>query len=167
MPTVLWRPITPSRQALLDMDRVVEEFSDSLEQIKAALIDDFRGTVASWDTEVDFAGRKYILTDELRVIVYPTGEGAQIWTYVNEGTRPHLIAAKGRKPLRFQTGYRAKTRPGSAASGAGGASGSWRSARQVHHPGTTGRHFEKPIAQKNQAAFRRLAENALRRAVRA
>lgn len=166
MPTVLLRPITPGRQALLDMDRVVEELSDSLEQLKGQLINDFRGTVASWDTQVDFAGRKYILTDELRLIVYPTGAGAQIWTYVNEGTRPHLIQAKGRKPLRFKTGYRAKTQPGSASSGAGGASGPWASKRAVHHPGTTGRHFEKPIAAKNRDAFRRLAENALRRAVR-
>lgn len=166
MPAVLWRPITPGRQAQLDMARVVEELSGALDEMKSKLVDDFRLTVATWDTKVDFAGRKYIQADELRLAVYPTGEGAKIWTYVNEGTRPHLIRAKGRKPLRFRTGYVTKTQPEIAASGAGGASGPWRSKREVHHPGTTGRHFERPIADKNRAEFRRLAENGLRRAVR-
>lgn len=167
MPSVLWRPITPKRQKILDADRVAEELGDSLDALKASLIEDFQSTTSTWKTQVSFAGRKYMLTDELRLTVYPTGPGAEIWTYVNNGTRPHLIVPKKRGGrLRFKGGYQAKTRPGRIAAGAGGASGPETFAAAVRHPGTVGRHFERPIARKHRPEFRRLAENGLRRAVR-
>lgn len=167
MPSVLWRPILPKRQKQLDADRVADQLGDALDELKESLVDDFRKTVATWSTSVDFAGRKYMLPDELRLIVYPTGAGAEIWRYVNEGTRPHLIKPRKKGyPLRFKGGFRPKTKPGRIASGAGGASGQDVRAAVVHHPGSEGRHFERPIARLHEGVFRRLAENGLRRALR-
>lgn len=61
--------------------------------------------------------------------------GAKHAGWVENGTRPHPIAAKNGKFLRFQQ------------------NGSWRYARRVMHPGTKPAHFMKEVADKMRPLF--------------
>ncbi len=63
------------------------------------------------------------------------------YVYVTLGTRPHRIEPRGNYPLRFQSGYIAKTIPGFMTSQAGGAFGNVVFARGVNHPGIEARNF--------------------------
>ena len=166
MPTITLKKIMPKTQKIIDVDRVRDELEGTLEDVKQDMIKDFEGTVANWSTEVDFEGRKIIRPDELRIIVYPTGPGAEIWGYVNAGTRPHPIYPRAGGVLAFQGGFRAKTRPGSLRSGAGGRSGPTVFSKGVQHPGTEARNFTGQIADKYRPEFARLCHNGLRRALR-
>ncbi len=66
----------------------------------------------------------------------------QIYMWVSEGTRPHIIRPKGPGyPLRFQSGYKAKTQVGSLTPSGGGKFGPEVRAFEVHHPGTRPRKF--------------------------
>lgn len=166
MPTLAFKKIMPNMQKVLDVDRVKEELESTLEDVKQAMIDDFLGTVENWSTAVDFEGRKFIRPDELRVIVYPTGPGAEIWGYVNAGTRPHMIYPRPGKTLSFKGNYRARTSPGSLRSGNAGSSGPTIFSKGVSHPGTEARGFTGQVAEKYRAEFARLCRNGLRRATR-
>ena len=118
---------------------------------------DFDVTVQTWKHNVDFYMRAI---DKFTIVV---GTGDEIYGYVNNGTSAHDIFPRGKR-LRFQTGYRAKTRPnGRIASYGGGKSGPFVFARKVRHPGTSGRFFNKIIARK----WKRQYPIQMRRAIRA
>lgn len=95
------------------------------------------------------------------------GKAAEIYRYVNEGTRPHVILPKGVHPLAFQIGYNAKTSPGLISSKAGGSYGEVVYARGVMHPGTEPRNFDEAIAKQMQPRFKRAMEDAMRDAAKA
>lgn len=146
MPAILLRAIKPKRQKLLDPARVRAELQDVMNELKDDILADFEKTTDGWQTQVDFSARFYA-GDNLRITVSPGGPGAEIWGYVNSGTRPHLIRAHGRT-LAFEVGGETVFTP------------------VVHHPGTKARNFDEMIAAKHRPAFRALAENGLRRALR-
>jgi len=94
------------------------------------------------------------------------GQHADIWAYVDKGTKPHDIPLSPKIDgfLRFQLGYNARTAPKAQfAQGTGTASGAWVTAKQVHHPGTKARKFSEtilkelspPIEDRIQAAVKR------------
>lgn len=87
----------------------------------------------------------------------------EIYGYVTEGTRPHVIRPKHGRSLRFKTGYRAKTTPRVIGSHAGGASGPTAFAEVVHHPGTAAREFEDEIAKRRQKTLETFVTAALLR----
>jgi hypothetical protein len=104
---------------------------------------DFGVTAQTWSKESK--PRFSILRKTGERIVYT---GSKIYKFVDGGTKPHNIVAKGKKPLKFKSGYRAKTSPGKIGSGSGGTSGSWVSKRMIKHPGTKPRKFSETIAKK-------------------
>lgn len=98
------------------------------------------------------------------VRIEPTGINKKIWTYVDQGTRPHVIAAKNVPLLKFRTGYSARTAPVARANvGTGTASGAWVQKAVVQHPGTDARKFsatfldelDPPFEERIQAAIER------------
>lgn len=102
----------------------------------------FDDTTSTWNHDVKFAisvvdwNERTITTDD------------QVYGYVNNGTGPHLIAPRNARMLRFATGYRAKTQPGTIGSGSGGANGPVVYLKGVvRHPGTKARKFDKQIAK--------------------
>lgn len=133
------------------LSRVVENaLSSAALGVKA----DFGVTTQTWKHKPRFT------------IIRKTGErvistGDKVYQYVDMGTRAHVIRSKGRKPLAFKTGYRAKTSPGRIASTSGGASGPSVFARAVRHPGTKARKFSETIAKKWQRELPQIVQRAL------
>ena len=80
------------------------------------------------------------------------GTDDKIYTYLEYGTRPHTIRPKRAKALRFMSGFRPKTTPGSLWSGAGGSFGDRVYAGAVRHPGTKPRRW-LPIIQRRAQKF--------------
>lgn len=96
---------------------------------------------------------------ELRVTI-----NDQIYTWVSEGTRPHIIRPKGPGyPLRFQVGYKAKTIPGSLTPSGGGKFGAEVRAFEVHHPGTKPRKFVQVAADKVEQDIPRILQREIER----
>ena len=159
------KKITPRRRELLNITNLRSELDDAMAELRDGVQEDFESTVSTWSTDVAFATR--ITTgNALTLRVNPSGAGAEIWGYVNNGTSPHVIRARRARSLSFRSGYRAKTRVGRIASGSGGSSGDNVYAQQVFHPGSEGRDFTGLIAKKWTPEFKRIGENAMRRVAR-
>jgi len=119
-----------------------KEVKRALQRTKTPVIKEFGKVVANWEHKPRFVGKVNGYAIEVR----PTGPNARIYRYVDEGTRPHPIAAKNAPTLRFRWGgpgsYVPKTKPVGQFGGPGIVKGgSWRSPKEVRHPGTEARHF--------------------------
>lgn len=142
-------------------ETLAAEARDIGQQIKA----DYQKTTATWKRKPAFdltvtvqprAGIKILVTTKDKV-----------YEYVTKGTRPHIIRAKNAVALRFQSGYRAKTRKGLIGSTSGGASGDVAYAKVVQHPGTEGREFDQAIAKVWKRVLRKRFQDAMKRAAQA
>ena len=82
------------------------------------------------------------------VTISASGAAGKIFSYVDEGTRAHLIRARKKPLLRFRVGGSPKTRPRVITSTAGKSGKVWVGALEVHHPGTEPREFSVIIAER-------------------
>jgi len=123
---------------------------NELRRVGKDIKEDFEATTQTWkhkpkfDIKISLAGG----TPSVEV-----GTGDEIYGFVDEGTKPHVIAPVNAKRLVFATGYRAKTQPGVIGSSAGGANGDVVYAKVVHHPGTKARKFSEKIKRKWAGQF--------------
>jgi len=101
------------------------------------------------------------------VTVFPVGADREVWFYVDQGTKPHPIAAKRAPYLVFQAGnYVPKTlaKPARTVSGGGQVRNpQWVKTKRVQHPGSEGRHFTQTIAEDIQPSFKAEVEKAFKR----
>lgn len=86
------------------------------------------------------------------------------YTWVDEGTKPHVIKAKNVPLLRFTGPYHAKTKVNVIASYKGGRGRVWVSKRLVHHPGTEARNFRDIIMKRMQQRAANKVRQALNEA---
>ena len=84
----------------------------------------------------------------------------EIFHYVDQGTRPHIIKARHAAALAFQTGFTAKTRRRILGSRSGRRSGGIVRPKQVMHPGTQARQFTQEIQKRRRAPFFRAMKEA-------
>jgi hypothetical protein len=142
-------------------------------KVKPALVKSHELIVANWESDVSFASRKSITADEIAVTIYPTGPDKEIWTFVDQGTKPHQIPAHGpasAQVMKFQAGgtYHPKTlaRPARTASGGGRVTGGTtvyaKRVKAFTHPGSQGRHFSEEIAEDIQPSFIKTIEGSFR-----
>lgn len=113
---------------------------------------EFEKTTASWKDEPKFTIDSP--RDNERII----GTDDERYGYVDDGTRPHVIVARG-KVLRFAPGGTAKTKPRVIGSGAGSRGGVTIFRPRVQHPGTAAREFSETIGEQ---AEQELAKNMQR-----
>lgn len=167
MPTVALR-VFRGRRVFVNSSafaRVLERHLDTV--IKPRFIQEFKRYVAQWKHAPSFKARKFVTQDGVRINVFPAGPHKDIFKFVTQGTPPHTITVKRAPYLSFQTDYQARTKPGNLDyRGPGKATGPWRAALSVQHPGTEPRNVEESIKDKLEPWFRRSMENATRRAVR-
>jgi len=111
---------------------------------------DFQRTTRTWKSKPDFYIR---VRGKQSREVYTTNI---IYSYVEGGTKPHVIRVRFAKTLRFNTsGFKPKSRPNSIAS-YGGAAAQPPTAfpKQVQHPGMKARNYVKLIQAKSQKRFK-------------
>lgn len=141
-----------------------KEVSQELRDTGLEMRTSHQHVVSEWQHKPTFKAEvnesQYLKTVTIKV----KGEAADIWTFVDKGTKPHEIAAKNVPFLKFQTGYSARTAPVAKFNqGTGQSFGPWVSTAVVQHPGTEARKFTEtilkelspPIEERIQAAVKR------------
>lgn len=170
---VLIKPIVKRRYIIQDLWPITSaELNTTMDnEVKPVLLKSHEVIVADWQKKPNFEARKFVTRDSLSLTVFPTGEYADIWRYVDQGTKPHPIEAQAGPFLIFPKGpYEPKTlaKPARTVSGGGSyADTSLRKIRQVMHPGVEAREFTKAIAEDIQPSYYRAIDNAFRRVARA
>lgn len=123
---------------------------------------EFDKTTHSWDDQPTFKTDHFFGVQELRLRVYTDATHYRI---VNVGAKPHIIRPRRAKMLRFQKGFRAKSRPRLIGSFAGGKFGDYISTPAVNHPGFEAREFDKTIAEDYQDTFAKDVQDAIKDAL--
>ena len=158
MATIRANVIRPKK---LDEKAMRAALLDGLKEVARDVDEDFAKTYATWKrkpkfkTEVELrerGGRFQVSTDN------------EIYGYVDQGTKPHIIRPKRAQRLFFKGGYSAKTTPRVIGSNSGGASGPDVFANAVRHPGTKAREFAATLKEKYQRTFGKSMQQAMRRA---
>lgn len=114
---------------------------------------EFGKTVSGWDSKPGFSQKQHVGSDAVSITVYPSGAGANIYELVNNGASPHIITPRQGGMLRFQTGYRAATRPRVISSRSKARFGRIISTPIVRHPGFEARAFDEEIAEQYAGTF--------------
>lgn len=153
---IVTKAIKPKRLESEAMRAALEAKAD---EVSKDILLEFELTTATWERQVKFEREVSVGPNSIDILV---GTDDEIYGYVNDGTRAHVILPKGDYPLRFQSGYNAKTTPGLISSKYGGPYGEVVYSRGVMHPGTEARNFDETIRKQQEPAFRRAMEAAMR-----
>ena len=155
------------RPGKLKVDAIKNEMFQVLLQEGREHVKEYTKTVATWKHEVHF---DFLIDDSggnLSVLSGPASGAVEIWNWLDKGTKPHIIAARRAKRLKFRLGYVARTRPGYFGSDySPDATGEWRSPVAVMHPGTEARGWTELLAQHRKEPFRRAVIAGLQRATK-
>lgn len=138
-------------RAVFDYGKVRQEIGHTMANKTAPeLRKEFNKTTQSWDDKPNWKNEMYLGPNVMwvKVLTYSTQ-----YRLVNAGARPHMIRPRRAKMLRFQTNFRAKSRPRVIGAFAGGKSGPYVSTLGVHHPGHEAREFDKEIAEQYAPTF--------------
>lgn len=158
--------IRPRKSPLIDTKAFTRELSKAVDKTANDMRGDFEKTTRTWDTDVKFYVRPkggQIGRRDMVITVYTNN---QIYQYVDEGTKPHIIRPKKASTLRFLSNHKAKTRPGFIGSSQGGSSGESVFSKEVMHPGTRPRNFAAIIAKRHAPRFKKNVDAAMARAAR-
>ena len=138
-----------------------KELKKAQREWMADVVKEYQGTTKHWKHRVAFTGR---LSERGMVTKIEVGTDDEIYGYVDEGTRPHIIRPK--RPggvLAFPSVSVPKTKPGSLKSGKGKSGGPTIVTREVHHPGTKPRDFSGQIKKKMEPVLESDMQNAMGR----
>jgi hypothetical protein len=169
MPQVLFTVI---KAKPINWQAFSDEISRTLDsEVKPDVLAYFQRVTKSWKHQPDFRAVKKVTPEAVSVGVVPVGPNADIWRYVSQGTRPHIIMPRNSKALRFPWGgygsYKARTTTSGGYNGPGRViGGKTVHLMRVNHPGNKGRHFEQHIARWYAPQFRRTMKNAVARGMR-
>lgn len=124
---------------------VLEEAKKEAKKLKQ----EFGGTVSRWKRKPQFT----ITLQEGGH--FEIGTDNEIYKYVDEGTKPHVIRAKNAPYLSFyRTGFVSKTKANSLNTRAGRkANADFTKVKQVNHPGTEPRNFTKLIRERSRKRY--------------
>lgn len=126
----------------LDPAKQLQAIENALNQTAMAIKVDYNVTTATWSKRPTFQIKK---VDQTTRDIYTENE---IYGYVSDGTKPHVIKPVRAAALAFQANYAAKTTPRVIASRPGGSFGPTVFSQGVMHPGFPGRDFPEVINDK-------------------
>lgn len=163
----------PSMKSLLQKQKkfAEQEVDYELRATGQELRTDHEKVVRDWTHKPTFRAEVQNTPAFKTVRILPKGKYANIWVYVDQGTKPHKIRARNKPYLAFQTGYSARTAPiAKYNKGTGQRFGAWVQKKEVNHPGTKARKFSKtfldeltpPLHIRIQAAVKRGYDKANR-----
>ena len=150
--------IRPKR---LKVESCAKEIKAALKDEGRDVVKEYEKTVATWKKKPKFESIVDVSGGDAAVL---TGTDSEIYGYVDEGTRPHIIRPVRASRLRFKSGYKAKTQPRKIGSQAGGAFGDTVYAMQVRHPGSKAREFSPTIQKRRRKPFTRRMVGAMQKA---
>lgn len=143
------------KKLIADPKKLARALTNALNGVAKDIQIDFKVTTQTWEHKPSFpisspsAYRRIVSTDD------------EVYSFVNDGTRPHIIRPKGGGVLVFRTPFRAKTLPNRIASGPGGTGATEAIAREVNHPGAAPRAFDKAIKEKWDQRFAVIMQRAI------
>jgi len=148
----------------LDLKCVREELRRVMDdEIKPTLLADIKLTVSTWDEPPQFRtwSRVGPRGTPIEVRVYTTDE---VWNWLDEGTKRHVIRARRAKRLVFRAGpYVPKTVPNTLYARQGGYSvGPMVGPVEVTHPGTKPRNWTKLIMKQRAKWFNKTMQEAMK-----
>lgn len=143
------------RDLVADVHTLARAVANGLDGAAKGAEVDFKVTVQTWTHQPDF---QVSAPDAASRVV---GTDDQIYRYVNDGTKPHLIVAHGTALAFGGSGFRPKSRPGSIRSNAGSTGRGTIFRKRVHHPGSVARKFDDAIAEKWQAQLPVIMQRAI------
>lgn len=135
-------------------------------KVRDGILKDFEATTEHWEHEVKFKSVTHF-TKRLPSPSVEVWTDDEVYGYVNDGTKPHLIFAgfytgkSDAKVLAFPSQFSPKTAPGSLKSGPGSSGGAIMFRPYVQHPGTEARDFTGQIEKKWTPRFKRAMERAM------
>lgn len=118
----------------------------------------FDQTTVGWSRPPKFDPTYHNSTSEVSTRV---STRSSVYTYVNNGTPPHVIDARRGSVLRFKPGYIAATRPRALSSRKPSRFGAVIRTPSVMHPGIEARDFDVEIAERIYPDFVRDMEEAI------
>lgn len=156
--------IPRSLERFLDPMIVRRELREAVDHSANLVHYDFKRTIRTWRRKPYF--RKSGPRETIGKIEATVSTDSEIYFFVEGGTTPHIIRPRRATHLRFQTGYRAKTRVGVVGSRPGGKFGPYTTRKVVRHPGFPSRQFSELIARNRARNVENLTRLALRRSLR-
>lgn len=139
------KPIKPKGK-LFDIPPIEAAVREAMREVAEEGKDLYESSVSTWTKKPAFT-----ITETKDGAVIGTDD--EIFGFVDEGTKPHLIMPRKGTRLKFSGGYTAKSSPGQLKSGGGGVSGGVVFAKVVHHPGTESRNFTRLVQEKTQGSL--------------
>lgn len=149
------------KPATLKIKEMRLELLNGLRSAARAVERDYKLTTATWEHQPKF---ETIIAMGKGKAEFLVGTDDEIYRYVDEGTKPHMIFPVNAQRLRFQGGYSAKTQPGVIGSSASSTSGGVIYSKGVFHPGTKARRFSEVINKKHERLFKDRMHEAMRKA---
>lgn len=160
MPSALvFKAVKPKK---LKVDAFRLEFLTMLHKAEREMKKDFEKTTSTWDEDVEFESQISLKGGPTLLV----GTDNETYALVNDGAPPHRIYPKRKKSLQFQTGYKPKSSPGVIGAVQGGKFGETVKRAFVNHPGHEARKFDITIQKMWKKKFKRMAEDAMRKAAR-
>lgn len=115
----------------------------------------FKGKVVSHRNDIEITAKP----------AAPNSKAVKIFGYLDQGTPKHPIVPKNRAFLKFQTGYKAGSRPNSTTVGkAKPASGPTRFSKGVMHPGIKARNWIKHTSNTWKRKIKKYGDAAMKAA---
>lgn len=143
------------KKLIADPAKMARALTNALNGVAKDIQLDFAVTTQTWKHKPSFpisspsGYRRVISTDD------------EVYGYVNDGTRAHIIRPKAGGVLVFRGPFRAKTLPNQIASGPGSVGSAETFARGVQHPGTKPRNFDTAIQAKWDRQFQGIMQRAI------
>lgn len=143
------------KSLVADPQKLARAVANGLDGAAKGALEDFKVTTQTWTHQPDFDIQEP--SADRRVV----GTNDDIYSYVTEGTKPHVIVAHG-KALAFPGGgFRPKSRPRYIGSNKGSKGGAVIFRPRVQHPGTAPREFEQAIADKWKTELPKIMQRSI------
>jgi hypothetical protein len=149
----------------LNIDQIRLNLLNALRAEGRAIAKEFDKTTATWKGEKPKFEMLISLTSKDATVIVGAGGsklGANKWTWIDEGTKPHKIKAKSEPTLWYRKGFTPKTRVNTLSSFAGASFGSYGRPKEISHPGIRPRNFSRVVVKRRKKRFTKAMIEAAR-----
>src|SRR5574340_337694 len=156
MPNVRIEPLVKKLE-LFDKKQLLRTIENAGNESSKAVQVDFYTTTRTWTRQPKFSIKHQRNSGQ-----WDIGTDDEIYGYIDEGTKPHIIRPRNKKALSWGAPFKAKTRPGYIGSNMGRRGKKRVTRKIVHHPGIRARGFVRAINDKWEDEWPRQLGRAIR-----